>query len=77
VHFSTLEDEGIHSLKMSGYSNPLTSCHVPKSPEPSTAPLQKPEILKTMSQNDQQFCSLDTAGNSSLAFFTKSVGLHP
>jgi hypothetical protein len=71
VHFSTLEDEGIHSLKMSEYSNPLTPCHVPKSPEPATAPLRKPEILKTMSQNDQQFSSLHTAGNSSLAFLLK------
>ena len=41
------------------------------------APLQKPEILKAVPQNDQQFCSLDTARNTSLALCTKNVGLRP
>jgi len=76
AYVNILQDEGIHSLKMSGNSSPLTPCHVPKRHEPSTAPLQKPEILKTVPQNEQQFCSLETAGNSSSAMCTNNVGLH-
>jgi len=77
LHFSTLEDEGFHSVKISGDSNPLTPFHVPKRPEPSTAPLRKPEILKTTPQNHEQIRSLDTAGNTFLAACTKNVCLHP